>query len=437
MNQADVIVVGARCAGATLATLLARAGVRTMLLDADGLPSDMPMSTHLIHPPGIDVLDEIGVGEAVRACTPATRVLRLRVQDADLYSSYPQGRASYCTRRVVVDRLLQDAAVAAGAELRDRHRVIDLVRDGERVAGVEVETPQGRQTLRANLVVGADGRHSRVARLTGVEEYLQFSMTRGGYFFYFPTPDIWREDPRYAGYDMYIGWEGDGLRYIFQCDGDRLLMVAGASREEASGWGADYRAKSLAYMAQSEVLRPLVEASEPLGRGIGILKYDCFYRRPVGPGFALVGDAGTAKDFVTGHGMAEAFLDARRLAAAILDGSDNAYQRFWLQRDVESLPLYFNAQWLGDIGFNDGVTSRVIAEQARKPQFADRICAVNDRSLSAFDAFPPRVLLSALSRAVLAGKLDVVPKFFRTGARLRREKHYYNRRVTQLRALPA
>ena len=62
----DVVIVGARCAGASLATQLARTGASVLLLDKDPLPSDQVLSTHTIHPPGIDVLDELGVGAAVR-----------------------------------------------------------------------------------------------------------------------------------------------------------------------------------------------------------------------------------------------------------------------------------------------------------------------------------------------------------------------------------
>jgi hypothetical protein len=77
-SRHDVVIVGARCAGATLATFLARAGASVLLLDKDRLPSDQILSTHTIHPPGLDVLDDVGVGDAVRAVAPPTHIVRLR-----------------------------------------------------------------------------------------------------------------------------------------------------------------------------------------------------------------------------------------------------------------------------------------------------------------------------------------------------------------------
>ena len=95
----DVVIVGARCAGATLATFLARAGASVLLLDKDRLPSDQILSTHTIHPPGLDVLDDVGVGDAVRAVAPPTHIVRLRKNDAFVDIEFPGGRAEYCPRR--------------------------------------------------------------------------------------------------------------------------------------------------------------------------------------------------------------------------------------------------------------------------------------------------------------------------------------------------
>ena len=87
-SRYDVVIVGARCAGATLATFLARAGASVLLLDKDRLPSDQILSTHTIHPPGLDVLD-VGVGDAVRAVAPPTHIVRLRKTRPSSTSSFP------------------------------------------------------------------------------------------------------------------------------------------------------------------------------------------------------------------------------------------------------------------------------------------------------------------------------------------------------------
>ena len=107
----NVIIIGARCAGATLAVYLARAGLSVLLLDKDELPSDQVISTHTIHPPGIDILDEVGVGKAIREVCPASRIMRLSKNGNSVDIIHGDGRAEYCPRRKRLDGLLQEAAL--------------------------------------------------------------------------------------------------------------------------------------------------------------------------------------------------------------------------------------------------------------------------------------------------------------------------------------
>src|SRR5436190_1179953 len=116
-NPWDVIVVGARCAGATLASLLSRGGARVLVLEASRRGTDLPLSTHFVQPPGMDVLDRIGVGPRVRAVTPASKRFRVALDDATVTARLPDGRAGYCVRRSTIDPWLQEAAEQSGAEL--------------------------------------------------------------------------------------------------------------------------------------------------------------------------------------------------------------------------------------------------------------------------------------------------------------------------------
>src|SRR5689334_8890396 len=117
----DVIIVGARCSGATLAALLARQGVRTLLLEASPRGTDMPLSTHLVQAAGMDVLDRIGVGERVRRVAPPHHTFRMALDDSLVMAKVDAGRYSYCVRRSIIDPWLQESAEAAGATLLDRH----------------------------------------------------------------------------------------------------------------------------------------------------------------------------------------------------------------------------------------------------------------------------------------------------------------------------
>jgi flavin-dependent dehydrogenase len=431
----DVIIVGARCAGATLGTYLARSGVKTLLLDAQPAFSDMPMSTHFLQPAGMAVLDEIGVGDALRAVTPAAPCLRFSVEGHAAHVAHPSEEAGCCPRRLTLDPLLQKAAIAAGAELRDRSRVVDLVRDGERVAGVVVESAAGRETLRARLVVGADGRHSTIARLTGVEEYLKFPMTRSAFWHYRTQPRLWLDDPRYNACQGHIDYQGTGIRAAFRCDGDTMVMVSLVPAAEAQSWTGDHMPKMLAYLRANPVMAPLVDASEPLTKVRGLIKADFFYRRPVGPGFALAGDAGTFKDFATGQGISSAFIAARALHKAILDGTEAAFEHYWRERDVESLPLYFDALRLGETGVNDAFLRLLFEHLARSPALTARLADVATRKRSPLEAFTSGELLRMVAGAVLRGRFDVMAPFLKTGRRIAGFKQEVARRERLLRQL--
>ncbi|TMQ71779.1 MAG: NAD(P)/FAD-dependent oxidoreductase, partial [Candidatus Eisenbacteria bacterium] len=127
-------------------------------------PSDHVLSTHSISPPGMDVLDEAGVGEAVRSVTPASHFVRLNIDGELLDWILPEHRGLYCPRRKRLDGLLQQTAMGAGAQLLDRTRVTSLVQNDGRVHGVRAIVDGRERTLKAGLVVGADGRQSTVAR---------------------------------------------------------------------------------------------------------------------------------------------------------------------------------------------------------------------------------------------------------------------------------
>jgi flavin-dependent dehydrogenase len=133
----DVVIVGGRCAGAALATYLARDGASVVVLEADALGTDQVLSTHTIHPAGMDALDELGVGNSVRQGAPPARMLRLHFDDVYLDVVPPDGRDECCPRRQRLDGLLQGAASAAGAQVRERTRVTAVIQENGRVAGVK------------------------------------------------------------------------------------------------------------------------------------------------------------------------------------------------------------------------------------------------------------------------------------------------------------
>ena len=174
-KEFDVVVVGGRCAGSPLAALLARAGLSVALVEQARFPRDT-LSTHTFQSAALAFLQRLGVLSAVRATgAPVVNHLDLRQGDFRARVPWPRlpGEAGgvLSVRRLLLDPILMEAALDAGAEVWMGAKVTALVRDRGRVAGVRVDSNGSEQVLGARLVVGADGRHSAVARLAGSRRY--------------------------------------------------------------------------------------------------------------------------------------------------------------------------------------------------------------------------------------------------------------------------
>jgi 2-polyprenyl-6-methoxyphenol hydroxylase-like FAD-dependent oxidoreductase len=171
----DVIVVGARVAGAAAGLLLARAGLRVLVVDRAHFPSDT-LSTHQIQLPGVARLARLGLLESLLdAGTPPTPQVRFQAGNAVIEGEFPSAEGvnmMISPRRTILDAMLVDAARAAGAEIREGCSLVELTHDGDRVTGIRLQDRRTRHTVTesAALVVGADGKHSAVARLVAATE---------------------------------------------------------------------------------------------------------------------------------------------------------------------------------------------------------------------------------------------------------------------------
>lgn len=338
----DAIVVGARCAGAPTAMLLARAGYRVLLLDKAPSGTDT-LSTHLVHQPGVAALARWGLLDAVRAsgCPPLDNVV-YEVADIRLEGcarGVEGQRASFAPRRHVLDAILVEAAAAAGVEVRERCRVTGLRRDGDgRVVGVEGSHDGRSFTERAHLVIGADGMRSTVARLAQAP----FTV----------------EDPRLTC-AYYTYWEGvPATLELYESPGS---WVAAVATNDAATLVLAYFPQSRfeevrtdAYRAYREQIRTTAPAlydrlvgEEPVERLRGTGDQQNFFRRATGPGWVLVGDAGHHKDSITARGISDAFLQVDSLVRH-LDGRlggnpaelDTALGKFAEERDAALTPGY-------------------------------------------------------------------------------------------------
>lgn len=410
----DVIVVGARCAGSPLARFLARAGKRVLLVDAATFPSDQPLSTHFIQPYGMTVLDELGLGDRVRALAPPVFLQSQFVGDVKLRIRFPEGAC--CIRRVDLDHLLLDGAREAGAEAKLGYRVVDVLREGERVVGVVAQDRDGAtHELRARVVVGADGRNSTVAGLVGAEKYFAYEGPRAAYWGYWPRPPCFADAP-YDG-ASYLAYAEQNIKVAFPVNRDQLLLGVAFPKSELERYRANPRAAIEAELGKDPFFAKLLAGGEPIGKLIGLVKIEYFMRRAAGSGWALVGDAGLHKDFAAGLGMTDALRDARALAAAIVEGGDEALVRYWRQRDVDSVELFNFARDMGELDYNNELNRLVVAKINASRRIQERVIAMFDRRLSPFATVKTGEIIRWVLGALVRGKLGVLGPFFRAGKR--------------------
>lgn len=414
----DAVIVGARCAGAPLARFLARGGAKVVLIDASDMPSDQPMSTHFIQPYGMHILDELGLGDRVRAIAPPVDVFINGCEDRLARLRWPAGTGGSCPRRIDLDPLLIDGAREVGAEVRLRCKAVDLMRDGNRVTGVVVEQAGERRELRAGVVVGADGRNSTIADLVGAEEYYGYDNPRFAYWAYWPRPSWYGSDARYEGAAI-IAYRGRDFVFSFPTNRDQLLIGCGLPGDDAARpkWRADPAGMLRARLSADDLCAPLIEGATPVGKVIGAIKMRYFFKRAAGPGWALVGDSGLFKDPTAGLGISDALRDARALAAAISQGGDAALERYWRERDVASIELYQFTRQLGEVDYNNPLNQLVFEKLCAKPELIDRLRDVVERRVSPFDAFRTSEVLGWTLGALVRGRFGVVKPFLVAGKR--------------------
>jgi 2-polyprenyl-6-methoxyphenol hydroxylase-like FAD-dependent oxidoreductase len=336
----DAIVIGARCAGSPTAMLLAQRGHRVLLVDKATFPSDS-LSTHVIHPPGVAALRRWGALDDLGA----TGCPEMRWYSYDFGPFALAGTpapsdgtgVAYAPRRTILDALLVERAAKAGAEVREAFTVSELLFDGARVTGVRGRTANGAfAEERARFVIGADGRHSTVAKLVEPEEYDAKPPLGVGYYTY------------------YSDLPTDGLRYFIRPgrafglaptnDGLTLAFAAWPSAEfEANRHDVEGHFVRTLDLVPEVAARVRGAQRQERFRGAPVANY---LRKPFGPGWALVGDAAYNKDPCTAFGISDAFADAERCAAALdaaLTGVrpfDEAMMEYQRNRDAHVLPAY-------------------------------------------------------------------------------------------------
>jgi 2-polyprenyl-6-methoxyphenol hydroxylase-like FAD-dependent oxidoreductase len=336
-SRFDAVVIGARCAGAATAMLLARAGHRVLMVDRGRYGTDT-LSTHALMRGAVVLLHRWNILPAVIAAdtTPVRQATFFYGDESVTIPIAPRDgiEALYAPRRYVLDRLLVDAAGAAGVDIVYGVRIKGLQRsEAGTVTGVVLEDASGHvHYVASRILVGADGLRSTVARLVGAPTY------RMG---------------EHASATMYGHWNnlgvgGYGWYFVSGLSAAAIPTNAGEVCVSVSMPGPEF-ARLLAHQSDrafqellSQVAPALAEQVRVAGpaRLHGFPGQAGFFRQAYGPGWALVGDAGYFRDPVTAHGITDALRDAELLAGAIDTGSEGALADYQAQRDAASVELF-------------------------------------------------------------------------------------------------
>ena len=385
----DAIVIGARCAGSPTAMLLARMGYRVLVVDRATFPSDT-LSTHVVHPLGAAALSRWGLlDRLVASGCPATHTYAFdfgpfTISGAPGSADLPP---TYCPRRTVLDKLLVDAAAEAGAEIREGFSVDAIVSEGGRVVGIRGHTKGGEVIEeRARVVIGADGRHSVVAEAVRPEHYNEKPALLAAYYTY------WSGLPMDGRFETYIRPQR-GFAAIQTHDG-LTMVVAGWPHAEFEANKSDIEGHYLKAIALAPAFAERLHGAKRETRFSGATVPN-FFRKPFGPGWALVGDAGYNKDPITAQGITDAFRDAERCVLALdeaFSGArsfDDAMADYQRARDRHVLPMYEFTCQLATLQPPPPETQQLFGAIHGNQQAMDGFVRMNAGTISPAEFFAP------------------------------------------------
>jgi len=341
----DAIVVGARCPGSATAFLLARKGYRVLLVDKATFPSDT-INGHFVLHRGTLCLKRWGLLDRVLTsnCPAITRI-------STDFGDFPlSGELAWRDgappavgpRRTVLDSILVNAAVEAGAELREGFAVTDLMREDTRVVGIRGQS-RGNAVVKehAKIVIGADGKHSRIAQLVESPQYNEVPSLTCWYYSY------WSGLPCDG---LEINWRHHQVVLTFPTNDNLVICGIGVPQADFQQFRSDVEGNYLTAIARIPQLAERIHNAHREARFLGMADVPNFLRKPYGPGWALVGDASHHKDPTPAHGISDAFHNAELLAEAVHKGlsgelpMDNALAQYQHSRDAHAIPEHEAAQ---------------------------------------------------------------------------------------------
>ncbi len=352
----DVIVIGGRPAGSTLAARLGKYGYTVLLLERATLPSLPAASSPIIYAATMKLLDEIGADESAYARnTPKIRQMSIDSAGlkADLDLPDDGGRDyAYAIDRARFDAALWDTAASypTVTALQNFHAT-DLIRDGETVIGVTGKDESGAtRQFTGRVVVGADGRFSMVARKADAQTRDENSDFPSSLLYAY-----WQGVAPYHGQPSSVAYEGQpGLGYLIMDSADNTAAVTIEGRADLlKAPAGDVEAFYVGLLQQQPALWERVQHAQQVTSVRGMRNVGNLYRQPGGAGWALVGDAYHQKDPLDGQGIFDAVFTAKALAWAL---------RYYLRGEMtwpEALDWYDETARIKTYGMYKSVLNRV------------------------------------------------------------------------------
>jgi flavin-dependent dehydrogenase len=307
----DVIIVGASVGGCTAAIQFARQGLRVALLEhRKDINAYKKVCTHYIQPNAVPTLQRLGLADEIEAAGGIRNGGQAWTRWGWLGAGARKNDKSYgySIRREILDPILRrQAAATPGVDFKPGTTLRELVYHHNRIVGIVAEEPDRQQLeLRAQLVVGADGRNSRTAELAGVPARVKAN-NRFLYFAYFQNLTL------ATGQRNQVWYLEPEVAYALPNDNGLTLVGCALPKSKLAEFKQDIQGNFVRFFDRLPN-GPNLRAAEQVSEVIGMLDMPLIYRRPTAPGLALVGDAALAPDPVWGNGIGWAMQAAEWLA---------------------------------------------------------------------------------------------------------------------------
>lgn len=310
----DVVIVGASAAGCSTAILFAQQGLRVALVEQRAtMDAFKKVCTHYIQPEVIPQLKKMGVWEQILEVGAVPSHMTARTKWGKVNLPHIGEARGINLRREKLDPILRTKAVSFPNVTLFAGYKLDALEQtqGRYSAAMICRETDDKIRLEAKMIVGADGRTSQCARLSGVKES-RVKNQRFSYFsFYQHLPERYDGDTQ-----VWIVDGGESYAAAFPNDQDLTLISAYLANKHYADWQGDIETRYEDYI-RSLPDGPKIDQAQRVTPIYGMKKGDSILRTAGIPGLALVGDAALAIDPLSGAGIALAMASANLLTGQV------------------------------------------------------------------------------------------------------------------------